>query len=588
MHSLLPDIGVTVIAAAVLGVACHLLRQPLLLALVAAGVLIGPKLGFGFVHSGESIEVISELGLILLLFIVGLETNLNELKKSGKGLLLSGLGQFPFNLILGLGAFSLLAGIGLVPAETPLEVIYLAIMCSLSSTAIVVKVLYDKKDLTTLPGKLTLGVLVFQDLFAIFVLALQPNLADPSVLPVLQAVLSTVCLVVSAFLVSKFVLSKLYHAVSLSAELVISISLGWCALLAAAAETVGLSKEMGALVAGASISAFPYSTHVAARVLPLRDFFLTLFFVSLGMKIEAPTVSMIVPIILISTVLVVSRFLSVFPLVFASKCGVRASFMTSLNLAQMSEFSLVIAALGLSSGHISESMMSLTVYTMVILAIISSHMIKASEQLFKMFRKCIFWRDDLDDLGGISKGHSHEFIFLGFHRGARAFLQAVGQKKPELVERVLVVDFNPRRIEEVTRDGIHAVFGDVGNFEILRHIGLGESRIIVSIVPDMLLRGTNNCAIVRMARVLAPNAIIVATADDVAHEQELVREGAQIVLKPFDLAGREMIDELNSLLLSTQRRAAHPGATETLARRWTWQEKEILRQAEQRMKQQPQ
>lgn len=576
MHSLLTDIGVTVIAAALLGIASSLFKQPLLLALVAAGVLIGPELGLGLVHSAESIEVISELGLVLLLFIVGLEINLKELKKSGKQLLLSGLGQFPICVLAGLGFALLVAQLDLFPSGTKLEPLYLAVLCALSSTAIVVKLLYDKREMSTLPGKITLGVLVCQDIYAIFALALQPSLSSPSFSPIALALVSTVLLIGVVLLFSRSILGPLYHAVSMSPEIVISISLGWCAACAMVAQALGLSKEMGALIAGASISAFPYSTHVAARVLPLRDFFLTLFFVSLGMKIAAPSVEMIAPIVCIVTLVVVSRFVSIYPLVLAGGAGIRVAFLTSLYLAQMSEFSLVIAALGVEAGHVTEFFMSVAVYSMVLLAIVSSHTIKNSERLYGVFRK-VFARNVLPEVNvsGVNE-HGNELVILGFHRGARSFLKRVGELRPELLKRVIIVDFNPQRVQELRRDGLKAIFGDIGNFEVLKHIGLDESRIIVSIVPDMLLRGTDNCSIVRMTRAIAPKAIIVGTADDNTHEQELIREGAQIVIRPFDLAGEHMIDELNTLFSAAAPTENAVGITETLARRWTIEERDIL------------
>lgn len=567
MHGILADIGVTVIAAAILGVASHLLRQPLLLALVAAGVVIGPELGLGLIHGGESIEIISELGLILLLFIVGLEISLKDLKRSGRELVVTGVGQLPICVALGYLFFWLLSGLKLIELSSTLEILYLGVMCAISSTAIVVKLLYDKKDLATLPGKLTLGVLVFQDIYAILFLALQPSLTSPSIGPIVIALASSIALVASAFLISRFLLSRLFQLISLSPEIVISLALGWCAVCTLSASLLGLSKEMGALIAGVSIAAFPYSTHVAGRVLPLRDFFLTLFFVSLGMKIGAPTVAMIAPVVAIALLVVISRFLSIYPLALSSGTGSRIAFLTSLNLSQMSEFSLVIAALGVASGHISEFLMTLTVYSMVLLSILSSHAIRRSEELYRIFRRLT---GNLQEIPVSSVDeHGAELVILGYHRSSRAFINKVGELRPELLKKVVVIDFNPQRIKELREEGIKAIFGDIGNYEVLRHAGLDSARIIVSIIPDMLLRGTDNLTIVRLVRALAPGAVIVATADDEQHERDLTHEGAQIVLRPFDLAGEHMLTKLSQL---------NPGrnVTETLARRWSAEELKIL------------
>src|SRR3954466_3133460 len=190
-------------AATLLGLVAHWLRQPILLGYLIAGALVGPELGFGLVHGGESIEIISEMGLILLLFIIGLELNVKEVLAAGRQLLVAGFGQFLICVGLGMGVFAL-CGMGLSGKNS--DGLYLAIMCALSSTAIVVKLLYDKGELDTLPGRMTLGVLVIQDIFAIFVLAFQPNFANPTIGPVLKAIAGTVLLVAAGFLVSKYVL----------------------------------------------------------------------------------------------------------------------------------------------------------------------------------------------------------------------------------------------------------------------------------------------------------------------------------------------------------------------------------------------
>src|SRR3954463_8375178 len=382
MHHLLYDIGIAVMAATLLGLVAHWLRQPILLGYLIAGGLVGPELGFGLIHGGESIEIISEMGLILLLFIIGLELNVKAVLASGRQLLAAGLGQFPICVALGAGVFALF-GMGLSGQNA--DGLYLALMCGLSSTAIVVKLLYDKGELDTLPGRLTLGILVIQDVYAIFVLALQPNFANPSLAPIAKAVAGTAFLLVAGFLVSKYVLRRVFASIAKNPEMVLAVSVGWCACVAAAAGGMGLSKEMGALVAGLSIAAFPYSVHVTAKTLPLRDFFLTLFFVSLGMKITAPSSAIVAPVLGIVVFVIASRFASIYPLVVLTGAGRRAAFVASLNLAQISEFSLVIASLGVTYGHIGKGTVAITIYAMAIMAVLSSYAIRFSHPLFVLF-----------------------------------------------------------------------------------------------------------------------------------------------------------------------------------------------------------
>src|SRR5688572_132622 len=310
-HALLSDIGIAILAATLLGLIAHWTRQPIILGYLIAGAVVGPTIGFKWISDQANIVVISEIGLILLLFIIGLEMNIKALMAAGKQLLVAGFGQFIVCAALGLGLFAL---IGYPIRGESFDGLYLALMCGLSSTAVVVKLLYDKGELDTLPGRMTLGVLVIQDVCAIFILAFQPNFANPGIGPVLKAILGTVVLLLAGFLYSKYILRRVFASIAKAPEMVVAVSIGWCAAVAGAAAYMGLSKEMGALVAGLSIAAFPYSIHVTAKTLPLRDFFLTLFFVSLGMQITPPRWDMVGLVAAMVGFVIVSRFATVYPL----------------------------------------------------------------------------------------------------------------------------------------------------------------------------------------------------------------------------------------------------------------------------------
>ena len=534
MHHLLDDIGVAVIAATLLGLIAHWLRQPIILGYLLAGAIIGPHIGFGLITDAHNIETISEIGLVLLLFIIGLEMNVKELLASGKPLLLAGFGQYLICATLGVLLFPLL-GYGLKGNSA--DGLYLALMCALSSTAIVVKLLYDKAELDTLPGRLTLGVLVIQDVYAIFVLAFQPNFANPSLLPILKAVGGTVLLLGLGFVVSRYALKYVFQSIAKTPEMVLAVSIGWCAAIATAAAWMGLSKEMGALVAGLSISAFPYSIHVTAKTLPLRDFFLTLFFMSLGMKIIAPTWSMVVPVLTIIGFVIVSRFLSIYPLAVLAGAGRRTGFIASLNLAQISEFSLVIASLGVVYKHIAPQTVALAIYAMAIMAVLSSYSIRYNHQLYLTFNRAMDRLRPQRSAAAEAAAHGtrHEIVLLGFHRAARAFVEIVSQKMPEALGKILVIDFNPNVLDELRAKGIDGLFGDVSSLETLKHAHLNHAKLVISTIPDMLLKGTDNLGLVRVANAVAPHATIVATADDARHEQRLRAEGADLIIRPHTL-----------------------------------------------------
>ncbi len=545
MHGLLHDIGIAIIAATVLGLLALFLRQPIILGYLIAGALVGPELGFGWIHGAESIEIISEIGLILLLFVIGLEMRVGELLSAGRQLLVAGVGQFPLCVGLGVGLF-MLTGYGF-SGPGNMDGLYLALVCGLSSTAIVVKLLYDKFELDTLAGRLTLGVLVIQDVYAILVLAFQPNLADPQAWPIIKALGASAVLLVAGFLLSSLVLRHVFAAIAKSPELVVATSIGWCAAVAGAAGAMELSKEMGALVAGLTISAFPYSLHVTAKTLPLRDFFLTLFFLSLGMKITEPSWSLVGPVALVVVFVIASRFLSVYPLLALSGAGRRTCFLTSLNLAQLSEFALVIAALGVGYGHLTPTTIGVLVYAMAITAVLSSYSIRWSHGLHA-------WSERL--LGGIGLGtrrmeaaesaHQahHPVVLLGFHRGARALIDRLAERHPGLLGMLLVVDYNPEVLAELKRRGVAGAFGDLASADTLGHVYLDRATVIISTIPDMLLKGTDNHALVKTCRALSPEAHIVAIADSAEHEQRLRAAGASSTVLPYELLAERLSERL--------------------------------------------
>jgi Kef-type K+ transport system membrane component KefB len=543
MHHLLYDIGVAVIAATILGLIAHWLRQPILLGYLIAGAMVGPELGFGFVHAGESIEIISEMGLILLLFIIGLELNVKEVLAAGRQLLVAGFGQFPIGLALGVGVFAAF-GMGLVGKNS--DGLYLAIMCGLSSTAIVVKLLYDKGELDTLPGRLTLGILVLQDVYAIFVLALQPNFANPSLGPILKALAGTASLLLWGFFFSRFALKRVFSSIAKNPEMVLAVSVGWCAAVASAAGALGLSKEMGALVAGLSIAAFPYSIHVTAKTLPLRDFFLTLFFVSLGMKITAPTWTMVGPVAGVIAFVVLSRFASVYLLIALTGGGRRAAFVASVNLAQISEFSLVIASLGVTYKHIGPGTVAIILYAMAIMAVLSSYAIRYSHPLFLLFERLTGHKADAKAaaVAEAAAHHGPEIVLLGYHRGARALVDALERRDPALLAKLLVIDFNPVALAEVKDRGVAGLFGDIASIEVLKHAHIAHARYIVSTIPDLLLRGVSNVDLVRMCATIAPHATLIATADDAVHEQRLRAEGAGSVVRLYEAAAVTLAEQV--------------------------------------------
>ena len=543
---LLWNIGLCVSVAAALAFTAHRLRQPPLLAYMLAGVLIGPEIGLKLISEQESIRTVSEVGLILLLFIIGLEMDLKKLLAAGKPVLVAGILQFPLCCALGLAFF---LPLGFRASGGDFGLLYIAICLALSSTMIVVKLLYDKFELDTLPGRITLGILVFQDVWAILFLAIQPSLLEPEIGTLLGSLVKGALLVGLSLLISKTVLPRLFNAVAKVPELVLVGSLAWCFVVSAAADAAGLSREMGALIAGVSISTFPYNMDVVAKVVSVRDFFVTLFFVALGMQIPMPRLDVVGLALLASVFLVLSRFVVVTPLLRRLHLGHRASLLPSINLAQMSEFSIVIAAIGLAENHIEQRTVSVVILVFAITAVTSTYLIEYSHRLQDVLAQWLRHAglsdfDAAEDEAQAAPTHAgRDVVLLGFFVEASALVQEFEIAKDarhRVLERLLVIDFNPEVHAELRRRNVACIYGDISHMETLRHAEIEDAALIVSTIPDTILRGTDNLELLRKSRRLCPRAKVIVTAGRAATALGLYEAGADYVFIPFLHSAPEM------------------------------------------------
>ena len=556
-HSdLLASIGLSISVAAGLAVAGHRIKQPPLLAYLLAGVLIGPQIGLGLVKDQESIHTVSEIGLILLLFIIGLELDLKKLLAAGRPVIVTGLLQFPLCVALGL-AFFLPFGFRITEG---LGLLYVAVCLAISSTMIVVKLLYDKFELDTLPGRITLGVLIFQDLWAIVVLAIQPNLLNPEFLPLVESIVRGVVLISVSLIISMTVLPRVFQSVAKVPELVLIGSLAWCFIVCAAANAAGLSREMGALIAGISISTFPYNLDVVAKVVSIRDFFVTLFFVALGMQIPVPTLPVIGLALLAACFLLLTRFIVVFPILRALRLGHRASLLPAINLAQMSEFSMVIAALGVSYKHIDQHAVSVLMFVFAVTSVASTYLIGYSHPLQERIARGLR-RMGLADLGAHQPAEAttrsragKDIVLLGFFAEASALIHeyelAGDAREHPMLQRLLVIDFNPHVHKELVRRSIACTYGDVSNMQTLHHADVHDAKLVVSTIPDSILRGTDNLRLLKQAKRLCPHARVVVTASRAASALALYDAGADYVFVPQLHSSAQMAAILEEGLVS--------------------------------------
>ena len=533
---LLSGIAICVGAAALLALVSWRLHQPLILAYLLAGVIIGP-IGFRWVTDLTSIQTVAEIGLILLLFVIGLEIDLKKLASAGPPMLVTGALQVPVCIALGLGFF---AALGAHVGGGDYSLVYLAACMSLSSTLVVVKLLNDRMELDTLPGRISLGVLVIQDLWAVAMLAVQPNISNPNLLPLLFSLWKGALLVVGGLALSKYVLPWLFRSVAKAPELVLVSALAWCFFLAGVAYFIGLSREMGALIAGVSLSTFPYNLDVMAKAISIRDFFVTLFFVALGMQIPVPT-PMVLELVAASSIFVILSRIVVVPMLYLLKLGLRNSIIPAINIAQVSEFSIVIAFLGLRSHQIPNDILAVVILTFAVTSVASTYMINSShaiQNLLTWLLKSVGLKDlDSTSGAGTEIEERHPVVFLGFFRDASSILyefehEGSVEDAREFVGKIMVVDFNPTVMHELRRRGIKCVYGDIAHADTLHHAGIEDAELVVSSITDDVLRGTSNLRILRTVRTHSPHARVVLTTEHIPQALKFYEAGADFVFIP--------------------------------------------------------
>jgi Kef-type K+ transport system membrane component KefB len=541
--TLLNDIALAIMFAAVAGHLARLARQPTILGYVLGGVALGAPLGLGLVADAASIELISEIGLIFLLFIIGLEIQLPELARLGKSTLVVGLVQFVGCVGLGMALFGKL---GLHTGR--FDLLYLGVCAALSSTLIVVKLLHDKAELHTAAGRLTIGVLLLQDLFAIVFMAVQPSLLQPRIGTLARSLGYGVALVGLSFTLSRYVLGPLMRRVAKLPELVLLTSIAWCFAVAAAAQMAGLSREMGALFAGVSIAAFPYGADVTAKLAGIRDFFVTLFFVSLGLKLPVPTATTLQISLAAAGIVLLTRIVSILPTSWLLGLGLRTGTITALNLAQMSEFSLVILGLGVSYGHVTAELQSTVLAAMLLASVLSTYIITFNDRIARLivlFARRLFPQDRPGAEGApAAPREPRDVVLLGCFREGLALLERVEAELPELKRRILVIDFNLELKDRIENAGFGWAYGDLAHPETLAHLGLEHAAVVISSVPDTFLKGTSNRRLLMQAQTLAPRAHFVVTAEDARKEADLQALGAQDVVIPAQITAGRLLDLL--------------------------------------------
>jgi hypothetical protein len=377
-------------------------------------------------------------------------------------------------------------------------------------------------------------------------MAVQPSLADPGVLRIAQSIAGGAVLVGVAFLASRYILAPLLEASARRPELVLISSVAWCFGIAGVAHQLGLSREMGALIAGVSISAFPYGADVISKVTGVRDFFVTLFFVALGLKVPVPSGEVLGQALLIVIFVLASRVISVVPTSYVLGDGLYAGTVTALNLAQISEFSLVILTLGGGYGHVSTQVSAVVLTAMILTSLLSPYLITGNDRIARWLLRPLVRGPDAGGAAAPTAAARpvRDIVLLGHFRIAQAVLDLVEAQAPQLKERITLVDYDANRAHGVVARGFRWEYGDLANPDALEHLGIEEARIVVTTISDTFLKGISTRRLVGNLRRLAPRAVIVMTGEERTDLEDLLRAGADHVLIPGEITGERILELL--------------------------------------------
>ncbi|MFA6463684.1 MAG: cation:proton antiporter [Candidatus Paceibacterota bacterium] len=526
------EITIIVFIAVFLGTIMKLFRQPLIVGYVFTGVVMGPYV-FNLLHSTSDIEIFSTIGISILLFIVGIHLNPEIIKEVGVTSFIVAVAEFIITSIAGFYVAKML-GFNDVSAA------YSSVALAFSSTIIVMKLFTDKKCLNKLHGKIVLGMLLIEDFIAALILIVASlNVSASSTGADLEHIFlillfKGIVIGVLLFLVSKYLLPRLSNFFASSPELLFLFSIAWGLGFSSLFSVIGFSAGIGALVAGASFSVSPFAEEIGSRLKPLRDFFIMIFFVLLGSKISLIIdTNIIYPAILLSLYVLVVNPIIVFFVMNLLGYKKRISFLVAVTASQISEFSLILVALGSSNGQISDQLVSVVTLVFVFTVVVSTYLILYSEVIYERFRSII----SFFELRHGSKGersldeNNFDMILFGYHRVGEDFIKAA----KSIGAKYFAVDFNPSAITRLQNEGIPFKYGDADDVEFLKEINISDAKLIVSTIPDF----ETNLLLTKTYRSENQSGIVISMSHDVSQAKKLYLAGATYVVMPHYLGANQ-------------------------------------------------
>ncbi|MDP7282425.1 MAG: cation:proton antiporter [Candidatus Undinarchaeales archaeon] len=514
----------------------RILKQPLIIGYILAGIVVSPSI-FNIVGAADSISTFAEIGVAFLLFMVGLNLNLKVIKDVGKVALVTGLGQVAITSVV---SFAMCMFFGF----SKITSLYVAIGLTFSSTIIVMKMLTDKKETDALYSRIAIGFLIVQDIIAIFLLIFLSSFTGQVGFSnfVIKTFFGGMGLLLSLFLVGKYILPPVTKAIAKSQEFLLLFSIGWCMALASLFYYLNFSIEGGALLAGITLSMSPYRFEISSRMKPLRDFFIVMFFVLLGTQIQLGAMtSYILPIVLFSMFVLIGGPVIMMGIMGFMGYTKRNSFLVGITTAQVSEFSLILIALGVRLGHLTGEILSfMTVISLITIAG-SAYYIKYSKGMYNEFSPFlkIFERSgEKVDEHKYHKDKKYDVFLFGYNRIGYDILNAIEKTKKSF----LILDYNPEIIVNLAKKGYECRYGDASDPELLNELDFCQAKMVISTIPDLEI----NLMLLKRCKNEKKNAVMIFVSHSIEEAMKLYEAGASYVVMPHFLGGHHasvMIEE---------------------------------------------
>jgi Kef-type K+ transport system membrane component KefB len=531
--------------AALLGLAVgigflgRLLKQPLIVSFIAVGLIVGPY-GLDLLRSVEKIHLLSEMGIAVLLFVVGLKLDVSLIRTSGTVALSTGLGQVIFTSVFG---YFICIALGFEPVTS----VYIAVALTFSSTIIIVKLLSDKKEIQSLHGQISIGFLIVQDIVVIIAMIVLSALGTTSEYSVWEEILWVVVkgigLVLFVILLIRYVMGWVTSLMARTPELLVLFALSWAIALAALSDFMGFSKEVGAFLGGISLASTAYREIISGRLVSLRDFLLLFFFIHLGSQVNVTLIGeQILPALILSIFVLVGNPIIVMIIMGLLGYRKRTGFLAGLNVAQISEFSLILAALGLSLGQINEETLGLITLVGLLTIGISTYLIMYSHQIYEMVAPALGIFEKMNPYREVDEEKLFNKKFDVIIFGLGMYGNNIAKSLEEQGFTVFGVDFDPRAVKRWNRKGRAAQYGDADDPELMEILP-GDTQCMISTLPDKQI----NLALIKYLKSADYKGKIAVTSYYGRTAKELELAGADLILLPFVDASENIVDKLKSL-----------------------------------------